>query len=161
LLIVSVTYVGGITFASRKCALTPVTKQAYFLYFGCKVGDQYHIWALHVCCMPCSSKVNALMNHKGCSMLFAVSIIWRELRNHLSDWCFCMLLPIQEGITKKKKWTVEYPDTPLAICPVPYCEGLPAYSRTLLQFFLDCDEEEESTPKGTQQPPTSRDRNFS
>jgi len=31
---------GEVTFASRKCSITPTIKKAYFLYFGCKVGDQ-------------------------------------------------------------------------------------------------------------------------
>ena len=28
------------TFASKKCSITPTIKKAYFLYFGCKIGDQ-------------------------------------------------------------------------------------------------------------------------
>jgi len=31
---------GEVTFASRKCSITPTTKKAYFLYFGCKLKDQ-------------------------------------------------------------------------------------------------------------------------
>jgi len=31
---------GEVTFASRKLLITPTVKKAYFLYFGCKVGDQ-------------------------------------------------------------------------------------------------------------------------
>jgi len=31
---------GEVTFASRKCLITPNIKKAHFLYFGCKVGDR-------------------------------------------------------------------------------------------------------------------------
>ena len=37
-----------VTFASRKCSITPIIKKGIFLYFGCKVGDQnkngHHTW---------------------------------------------------------------------------------------------------------------------
>jgi len=31
---------GEVTFASRKCSITATIKKAYYLCFGCKVGDQ-------------------------------------------------------------------------------------------------------------------------
>ena len=71
--------------------------------------------------MSCSSKLNAWVNLKGCSMPFAVPMIWRELKNHRH---FCMAPPIQKGIIMKKEWTEEYPNTPTVIRPVPFCEGL-------------------------------------
>jgi hypothetical protein len=61
--------------------------------------------------------------------------------------------PIQKGITSKKKWTVEYPNIPLTIHPVPHHEGLPI-PEPADSFSLDCDEE------GTPQPSTSRDLEF-
>jgi len=52
-----------------------------------------------------------------------------------------MVPPIQKGITWKERWTVEYPNIPLAIHPVPHCAGL-----TILDppdsIALDCDEED-------------------
>ena len=51
-----------VTFASRKCSITPTTKKAYFLDFGCKVRDQDKKWAPHLCCTMCSSKRNAWVN---------------------------------------------------------------------------------------------------
>ena len=51
---------GEITLASRKCALTPVIRRAYFLYSGCKVGDQDNSWAPDVCFTSCSSKLKSL-----------------------------------------------------------------------------------------------------
>ena len=47
---------GEVTFASRKCSITPIIKKVYFSYFGCKVGDQDKKWTPHVSCAACSSK---------------------------------------------------------------------------------------------------------
>jgi hypothetical protein len=33
-----------------------------------------------------------------------------------------MVPAIPKGITKKKKWIVECPNIPSALCPVPHCE---------------------------------------
>jgi hypothetical protein len=92
-------------------------------------------------------------------MPFAVSMIWRELTNHLTDCYFCMVPPIHKGITKKKKWTVEYPNLPSAICPMSQCVGLPI-SEPPDSSSLDCDEEEENTPEETPQSSTSKDPKF-
>jgi len=47
-----------ITLASRKAALSLLLKRAYFLYFGCNLGDPDKSLALDVCCTSCSSKLN-------------------------------------------------------------------------------------------------------
>ena len=150
---------GEIKFASRKRALTPVIKGTYFLYFGCKVDDQDKSWAPHVCCTSCSSKLNDWVNRKGCSMPFAMPMIWRELTNHLTDCYFCFMPPIYTGITKNKHWTVECPNTPSAIRSVPHCERL-TIPELPESFSLDWDEEEENTTVETPQPSTSKDLDF-
>jgi hypothetical protein len=66
-----------------------------------------------------------------------------------------MVPSIQKGIAKKKKWTVECPNIPSGIRPVPHCEGLPI-AEPSESFSLDCDEEEENTPEETLQPSTSK-----
>jgi hypothetical protein len=45
-----------------------------------------------------------------------------EYSAHITDCYICTVPPTQKGIIKKKKWTVEYPNIPLVICPVPHCE---------------------------------------
>jgi len=94
---------GEVTFASRKCSITPTIKQAYFLYFCRKVGDQDKKWAPHVCCTTCSYKLNAWVNGKGCCMLFGVPMVWRVPSNHSTDCYFCMVCPIQNCMFMKKK----------------------------------------------------------
>ena len=56
---------------------------------------------------------------------FAVPMIWREPTDHVSNCYFCMVPPIDKGLTKKKKLFVQYPNIPSAIRPVPHGEGLP------------------------------------
>ena len=116
---------GKVTFVSRKCSITPTIKKACFLYFGCKVGDQDKKWAPHVCCTMCSSKLNAWVNGKGCCMPFGVPIVWRVRSNHSTDCYFCMVPPIQNGMSMKKKSTLLYLNIPSAIRPVPHGNGLP------------------------------------
>ena len=85
-------YIGGeVTFASRKCLITQTIKKAYFLYIGCKVGNQDKKWAPHVWCTTCSFKLNAWVNGKGRCMLFGVPMVWSVPSNHSTDRYFCMV----------------------------------------------------------------------
>ena len=105
---------GELTFTSRKCSITPTTKKAYFLDFGCKVGDQDTKWAPHVCYTICSSKRNAWLNGKGRCLPFGVPVVWRVPRNHSTNCYFCMVPPIQNGMSMKKKSTLVYSNIPSA-----------------------------------------------
>ena len=89
---------GEVTFASRKCSFTPTIKKAYFLDFGSKDKK----WAPHMCCTACSSKLNAWVNGKGCCMLLGVPMVWKVPSNHSTDCYFCMVPPIQNGMSMKK-----------------------------------------------------------
>jgi len=112
-----------VTFASRKCSITPTLKKAHFLYFSYKVGDKK--WALHMCCTTCSSKLNAWVNGKGHCMTFGVPMVWRAQSNHITNCYFCMVPPIQNDMSMKKKSTLVYPNIPSAIRPVPHGDELP------------------------------------
>ena len=46
---------GEVTFSSQKRSITAVVRKAYYLYFGCKVGDQDISWAPHICCNSCAT----------------------------------------------------------------------------------------------------------
>jgi len=85
---------GEVTFASRKCSITPTIKNSYFSYFGCKVGDQDKKWAPRVCCTTYSSKLNAWVNGKGRCMPVGVPMFWRVPSNHSTDCYFCMVCPL-------------------------------------------------------------------
>ena len=56
-------------------------------------------------------------------MPFAVPMVWREGKDHVADCYFCMTN--FQGIIRKNKHCVEYPDVPSAIRPVPHGPDLP------------------------------------
>jgi len=60
-------------------------EKTYECYFGCKVGDQDKKWAPHVCCISCATTPREWLIKIGRSMPFALSMIWREPTDHLTD----------------------------------------------------------------------------
>lgn len=116
---------GEVTFLSQKRSITKVIKTAYSLYFGCRIGDQDKSWAPHICCNTCAANLKLWLTGKRQAMPFAVPMIWREPTDHLNNCYFCMVPQIGKGISKKKKWTIEYPNIPSAIRPVPHGDDLP------------------------------------
>jgi len=118
-------YIGGeVTFASRKCLITQTIKKAYFLYIGCKVGNQDKKWAPHVWCTTCSFKLNAWVNGKGRCMLFGVPMVWSVPSNHSTDRYFCMV-PLFKMVCPWRKSTLVYPNIPSPIQHVLHGDGLP------------------------------------
>ena len=79
-----------------------MVKEAVESYFGCKVGDQDKKTAPHVCCISCATILREWLYNKGRSMPFALPMIWRERTDHLTDCYFRLVLPLRQGITKKK-----------------------------------------------------------
>jgi hypothetical protein len=53
-----------------------------------------------------------------------------------------MLPLVCGGITKKKKWTVVYPNIPAALRPVPHGEGI-SVPEPPKEFTIDSDDEDE------------------
>ncbi|UYV71887.1 hypothetical protein LAZ67_9000882 [Cordylochernes scorpioides] len=70
-------------------------------------------------------------------MPFAVPMIWREPKDHSSDCYFC--LTKTTGITSKSRHTVEYPDLPSAMRPVPHSDILPVPQPPESVIFSDDD----------------------
>jgi len=94
-----------------------LVKKRYEHYFGCKVGDQYKSWAPHFCCVTSARLLAAWAKGSSC-MPFAIPVAWRQPRNHVSDCYFC--LTSINGVTAKSKHTVQYPNLPFAMRPVPH-----------------------------------------
>ena len=113
---------GEVTFKSRRLCFTPVIKKCHEHYFGCKVGDQDKSWAPHFCCVSCARLLTTWAN-VSCSMPFAIPMVWRETTGHVSEFYFC--LTSVTGVTAKSKHTVQYPNLPSAIRPVPQGAELP------------------------------------
>ncbi|XP_029451745.1 zinc finger protein 544-like isoform X3 [Rhinatrema bivittatum] len=135
---------GEVTFASQKRSITALVKRAYYLYFGCKIGDQDKSWAPHICCNTCATNLHQWLNRKRKSMPFALPMIWREPTDHIANCYFCMVPPVGKGLSKKKKWTVQYPNIPSAKRPIPHGKGLPIPDVPELFSLASAKEEDET-----------------
>ena len=102
-------------------SLSHLIKKCYENYFGCKVGDRDKSWAPHFRCVTCARPLVAWA--KGsCCMPFTIPMVWREPMDHVSDCCF--FLTSITGVTAKSKHTVQYPNLPPAMRPVPHSAEL-------------------------------------
>jgi len=79
-------------------------------------------------------------------MPFAVPIVWREPSNHNSDCYFCLTPPVASGMNRKKKQSIDYPNIPSAIRPVPHGVDLPMLEPPK-EYNLNSEMEEEDTEK--------------
>jgi len=111
-----------VTFKSRRQSFTPLIKKCCEHYFGCKVGDQDKSWAPHfLLCDMCQASHG--MGKSSRCMPFAIPMVRRKPTYHVSDCCFC--LASFTGVTAKAKHTVQYPNLPSAMRPVPHSAELP------------------------------------
>ena len=113
---------GDLTFRSQRRNVTPLITKCYELYFGCKVDYQEKTWAPHICCLPCVRLITGWVNDSR-QMPFDIHMVWREPKGH-SSHCYCCLTNLR-GITSKSRHTMEYPDMPSAMRPIPQSEELP------------------------------------
>ena len=56
-------------------------------------------------------------------MPLAITLVWKEGKDHITDCYFCMIN--LKGINRKNKYNVQYPDVPSAIRPIPHSRDLP------------------------------------
>ena len=56
-------------------------------------------------------------------MSFAVSMVWREQKDHSSDCYFC--LTNISGFSLKSKHSIQYPNLSSALRPIPHGQDLP------------------------------------
>jgi len=93
-------------------------------------------------------------------MPFGVPMVWRVPSSHSTGCYFCMVPPIQNGMSMKKKSTLVYPNIPSAIRPVPHGDGLPV-PETQDSFVVYSDDEDcVSSNNEEQQPSPSRDAGY-
>lgn len=114
---------GEFTLKAQKRNMTALIKKAYEFYFGCKVGDQNKVWAPHICCASCATSLRAWLKGMRPSMPFAIPMIWREQKDHVTDCYFCMTNVA--GFSSKNKNFIEYPNLASAMRPIPHDESLP------------------------------------
>ena len=95
----------------------------YYHYFQCQIGDQDKNWAPHNCCKTCYNGLIDWLNGRRNSISFAVPMVWREPRDHITDCYFC--LTDISGFTGKNKNKIVYPNLLSAIRPIPHSPDLP------------------------------------
>ena len=83
-----------------------------------------------------------------------VPMVWMVPSNHSTDCYFCIVPPIQNGMSMKKTSTLVYPHIPSAIRPVPHGDGLPV-PEPLDNFAMYSDSVSSNSEE--QQPSASRD----
>lgn len=109
---------GQVTLSDRQSPITNFVKKSYHAYFGVKLGDQDKAFAPHICCKTCVEGLRRWSNKKQKCLPFGIPMVWREGRDHTMDCYFCMTN--LDGINRKNKQHVKYPDVPSAIKPVPH-----------------------------------------
>ena len=130
---------GEYTLVHQKRSMTDIVKKAYHLYFGIKLGDQDKEWAPYICCATCTVCLRAWLRGTRKTMPFAVPMIWREQKDHVTDCYFC--LTNVSGFSAKNKKSIEYPNLPSAMRPVPHDESLP-FPKPPDEWTLDEPDEE-------------------
>ena len=103
------------------------------------IADQDKTWTPHIWCRKCATELSQWLNGKRHSMPFAVRMVWREPSNHATGCYFCMVPPVSGGITKKKKWTIAYPNILSARRPVLHGEGISG-PETPNEFTIESDD---------------------
>jgi len=93
-------------------------------------------------------------------MPFGVPMVWRVPSNRGTDCYFCMVPPIQNGMSMKKKATLVYRNIPSAIRPMLHGDGL-LVLETLDNLSMYSDDEDcVSSNSEEQQPSASRDPDY-
>ena len=152
---------GEVKFARQRKAIIAIEIKAYDLYFGSTIGDEDKSWAPHICCSKCATDISQWLNGKRHVMLFAFPMVWREPSNVATDCYFCVVPPVSVGITKKKKWSVVYPNIPSALRPFLHGEGI-SIPEPPKEFTIDSDDEAEGElTLGSPEPPASTEPHVS
>ncbi|KAI6649952.1 hypothetical protein LOD99_6316 [Oopsacas minuta] len=114
--------------------IAPLIMEQYYLYFGCKVGDQDKPWAPHYACHTCCNNLVKWSKGNLKDMPFGVPMVWREQRNHADDCYFCSVK--FKGILKTKS-RITYPNLPSALRPVAHGLGIPV-PKALVASVQEC-----------------------
>src|SRR4051812_45987613 len=109
---------GEFTLKAQQRTTTPLVRKAYELYFDCKVGDQDKPWAPHISRSTCNTQLIHWLNRSRKSIPFAVPMVWRVPKDHVSD-CYFYLTDIA-GHTAKTKKHITYPNLQPAMRPVEH-----------------------------------------
>ena len=102
--------------------ITDFIQKAHHVYFGVKLGDKDKPWAPHRFCASCVSILSLWTKGKK-HFTFGVPMVWREPKNHSDDCYFCSVNV--SGLTSKTRSSIQYPNLPSALQPIPHSNELP------------------------------------
>ena len=111
---------GKYTFPTHRVKLNSRIRYEYKHCFACQVGEQDKKWAPHICCNRCRTSLLFWLDGKRKQMHFAVSMVWRDQSDHVTDCYFCMMNI--KGFFRINKSS---PVCRSAIKPVPHDPDLP------------------------------------
>ena len=95
-------------------------EKAYHYYFGVKLRISHSFPTFAV---KRVENFRDWRNGKRKSIPFAIPIVWRERKDHITYCYFCMIN--LKGINHKNKHYVQYPNVPSALKPIPHGPDLP------------------------------------
>ena len=117
-------YVCGLfTVSGQRRKITANLSKIYKFYFGCPLGDQDKTWAPHIICTSCSSGLRDWLHKRKTAFSFAIPMVWREPKDHVTDCYFCIVNTT--GFSSKNRHKIVYPDLDSAMRPVPHDPSLP------------------------------------
>ena len=73
---------GGVKFARQGNVITAIVRNAYHLYFGCKIGDQDKSWAPHICCRKCATEFRRGWMAKSCDAVCCPYVAQETKKSH-------------------------------------------------------------------------------
>ena len=109
--------------AHQRRNITLFVKHTYKTYFQIFLGDQDKKWSSRIVCHNCEEMLRDWTKGKQKGLPFGVPMVWRESRDHVTDFYFCMVNT--KSVGKKNRHKISYPNISSAIQPVPHCEKLP------------------------------------
>ena len=89
--------------------------------------------------------LNEWLKKKRKAMPFAVPMIWREPTDHVNN-CYLSHAFYEKRFNGKKKSSIEYPDIPSAIHPVPHSDQLPIPESCEIDLLCSDDAESSEMP---------------
>ena len=89
----------------------------------------------HQVCTLCAETLRSWSQGKNAKLKFGVPMVWREPKNHVDDYNFCLVNV--KGFNKKNKQHLQYPNIHSAMRPIPHSNEVPLPTFTK---FPDIDE---------------------
>ena len=102
------------------CLINVLIRWTYVRYLAVKMGIRMSL-APHSCCSRYLRYLHRWLIGTHQSMPFAVPMVWREQKDHLTNCYFC--LTIIDGHNSKSKQTIVYPNIPFALRPIEYTDS--------------------------------------